>query len=202
MLSKSDITRDKILKAAEDVFAEKGLFGARVDEIAEVAGVNKRMIYVHFENKENLYTQVIKRAYKSVASLEKEFELTLPPREAIRNIIKVYFGFHAENPKFVSLIMWENLNEAKYVEASGAAIIKDESVKAIGRIIKKGVEDGVFRGDVSENEIIFAMNMFCFSYFSNKYTMTKVLDIDLGDKSKMEERSDMVADMIIKYLSI
>jgi len=200
MQSKSDITREKILKAAEEVFAEKGLHGARVDEIAAVAGVNKRMIYVHFESKENLYAEVLSRIYKGVAEMEKGFDMTLPPDEAIRNIIKVYFRHHVENPRFVSLVMWENLNKATYIDKSGAALIKDESVGGLKALIKRGIDEGMFRDDISENEIVFAINMFSFSYFSNKYTMPRVLKINPADEAMLDKRSNMVADMILKYL--
>ena len=47
-VKKSDITKSKILAAAELEFSEGGLFGARIDSIAANAGVNKRMIYEHF----------------------------------------------------------------------------------------------------------------------------------------------------------
>lgn len=69
-MKKSEITKQKILCAAEDAFAQKGLYGARVDEIAELSGVNKRMIYAHFESKENLYIEVINRIYTRMAEAE------------------------------------------------------------------------------------------------------------------------------------
>lgn len=54
-MDKTDTTRSKILSAALDEFAAKGLAGVRVDEIARLAGVNKAMIYYHFASKEALY---------------------------------------------------------------------------------------------------------------------------------------------------
>ena len=70
-LKKSDITRQKILAAAETEFAEVGLYGARVDSIAERAGVNKRMIYAHFGNKEQLYVTVLTMVYNRMAEAEE-----------------------------------------------------------------------------------------------------------------------------------
>ena len=57
-IEKSQLTKMRILAAAEEEFAEKGFYGARVDSIAAASGINKRMIYAHFGNKENLYTKV------------------------------------------------------------------------------------------------------------------------------------------------
>ena len=59
---KSEITKAKILASSEFEFSEKGFFGARIDEIAERAGVNKRMIYEHFESKENLYRETDRKS--------------------------------------------------------------------------------------------------------------------------------------------
>ena len=57
-IEKSELTKNKILAAAECEFSEKGIWGARIDAIAASAGVNKRMIYEHYESKEGLYKVV------------------------------------------------------------------------------------------------------------------------------------------------
>ena len=59
-------TRDKILDTARDEFAQSGLDGARVDRIAERAGVNKAMIYYHFKSKEDLYQVVIEQHFEEI----------------------------------------------------------------------------------------------------------------------------------------
>ncbi|NDG49151.1 MAG: TetR/AcrR family transcriptional regulator, partial [Rhodospirillales bacterium] len=56
-------TRARILDAAFVEFAEKGLAGARVDEIAARAGANKRMLYAHFGSKEALWLEVLEATY-------------------------------------------------------------------------------------------------------------------------------------------
>lgn len=60
MKTKSELTREKILTAALHEFSLHGLAGARVDNIAETAGVNKAMIYYHFESKEALFNELFK----------------------------------------------------------------------------------------------------------------------------------------------
>jgi len=58
-VERSDESRAKILAAAERVFAREGLAGARTDEIADEAGVNKALLYYYFKGKESLYEAVI-----------------------------------------------------------------------------------------------------------------------------------------------
>lgn len=199
-MKKSDITKEKILVAAEEIFSEKGFAGARVDEIAEVSGVNKRMIYAHFESKENLYKIILNKVYGRLVEMESSQNMDLPADEVLRQNITNAFEYLSANPNFISLVMHENLNKAKYVDSSGIVPLKSKSIVALQRVLQRGIDEGIFRRDIDINEIVFAINMFAFAYFSNTYTMPKLIDIDLNDADGRKRRSAMVADMIISYL--
>lgn len=199
-MTKGDITRKKILEAAEEIFANKGLAGARVDEIAKMAGVNKRMIYAYFESKENLYATVLKIVYSRLAELEKTIDSLASPEDAVRKFIQGYFKFLNDNPNFVSLVLWENLNKAEFIDLSEAVKIKHPAVEAIRAIVRTGKKYNVFKESVSVDEIVMAVNMFCFSYFSNRYTMPRLLGVNLYDKESIESYCNMVSDMILLYL--
>ena len=67
--------RIRILEAAKQEFAAHGLAGARVDRIAVNAGANKRMLYYHVGNKENLYLAVLEGAYEKIRSEERGLDL-------------------------------------------------------------------------------------------------------------------------------
>ena len=199
-MTKGDITRKKILEAAEEIFANKGLAGARVDEIAKMAGVNKRMIYAYFESKENLYVTVLKIVYSRLAELEKTIDSLASPEDAVRKFIQGYFKFLNDNPNFVSLVLWENLDKAEFIDLSEAVKIKHPAVEAIRAIVRIGKKYNVFKESASVDEIVMAVNMFCFSYFSNRYTMPKLLGVNLYDKESIESYCNMVSDMILLYL--
>ena len=70
-------TKEAILQAAELEFAEKGIYGARVDEIAAKAGVNKRMIYEYYGNKEELYKTVLATVYGRLGKKKISFWLKI-----------------------------------------------------------------------------------------------------------------------------
>src|SRR5690349_16231643 len=74
--------RLRILEAAKQEFAAHGLAGARVDRIAAQAGANKRMLYYHVGNKEDLYLTVLEGAYEQIRAEERELDLEHldPPR--------------------------------------------------------------------------------------------------------------------------
>lgn len=200
-MKKGLITQGNILSAAEEIFSQKGLYGARIDEIAEAAGCNKRMIYAHFGSKEGLYTAVLKHVYSRLFVTEEVLLAeNLSPVEAVHLYIKELFNFLKDNPTFIKMVMWENLNEAKYMKDSGAANIKNASVKLLEKVLKQGIEDGVFKENTNPREIIISINLYCFSCFSNVYTMTHIMNIDFFNPEEMELRLDTVTEMILNYI--
>ena len=108
-MKKSEDTKKRILVAAEEEFAQKGFYGARVDEIAECAEVNKRMLYAYFGNKEELYKTVLLNVYNSLSLAEDsliENDKNTDAATAVQNVIGLYFDFLKNNDNFVRMLMW------------------------------------------------------------------------------------------------
>src|SRR3954464_10152984 len=83
----ADRSQGVILAAARDEFAEYGLGGARVDRIAERAGLNKRLIYYYFDDKEKLFQAVLEQAYRDIRAEEMALRLLdLDPPTAVRRL--------------------------------------------------------------------------------------------------------------------
>jgi AcrR family transcriptional regulator len=97
-------TKAALLEAAREEFAAYGVAGARVDRIAERAGVNKERIYGHFGNKEKLFDAVIREALDDLTS-----QMALPGADPVDYVAKLadYYNTH---PELVRLLMWEALN--------------------------------------------------------------------------------------------
>ena len=200
-IEKSEITKNKILAAAESEFSEKGIWGARIDSIALAAGVNKRMIYEHYESKENLYKTVLERVYSRLAEYENaNYIKNLPPDEAIKNIVDVSFRFLESNPSFVRILMWENLNNAKYLDADATSHIKNPTINYIREQIRLGKEMGIFSKTADEEQMVISLLNFEFSYFSNIHTLSNVLKTNLSDTTEIRKRSNFVSEMLLKYL--
>src|SRR6202795_5235111 len=80
-------TRQKLLTAARREFAKSGLAGARVDEIAARAGVNKQLVYHYFGDKDALYLAVLEWVYEEIRTHERKLNLAgLPPQQAIKKL--------------------------------------------------------------------------------------------------------------------
>src|ERR1700733_2707759 len=88
----ADATRANILSVAMEEFADKGLSGARVDEIAERTHTTKRMIYYYFGSKEGLYRAVLEEAFRSIRANEAQTRAPeLPPLAALRRLVEFTF---------------------------------------------------------------------------------------------------------------
>src|SRR6188474_1555101 len=110
-------TQANILEVAEIEFGEKGLAGARIDEIAAATRTSKRMIYYYFGSKEGLYLAVLEEAYRRVRDVEAELHLQdLEPEEALRKLVGSTFDYYLAHPEFVRLVMNENIMDAAHMK--------------------------------------------------------------------------------------
>ncbi len=114
--------RIRILEAAKQEFAAHGLAGARVDRIAANAGANKRMLYYHVGNKEDLYLEVLEGAYEKIRAEERGLDLEhLDPPKAIERLIDFTWNYFLRNPEFLALLNTENLAKARHLKRSTQA---------------------------------------------------------------------------------
>ncbi len=92
-------TRAAILKAARRVFAQRGLDGASIRDVAEAAKVNTAMIYYYFKDKEDLYRAVLADSFSALTTIwdDEIFKSSAPVREKIRKYIDGYIRFHQAN---------------------------------------------------------------------------------------------------------
>lgn len=194
-------SRQDILTAAEEQFSEKGFYGARVDEIAQQAQINKRMIYEYFENKETLYKKVLFEVYHRMESAEKELlKNDLSGKELIGGIISMYFDFLAENTSFVNILMWENLNKGKYLEEMPAEQVRRQTLNIFCEKIIEGKRAGIFLPEVDEKQTVLSLIVVCFANFSNRYTLSRLFSKNLTEKEILENRKQHTLDLVLSYM--
>ncbi len=199
----SQKSKEDILLAAEIEFAEKGIYGARVDEIAKQANINKRMIYEYFGSKDELYKAVLVNVYgrlgnQEIGVLTEKTDAV----DAIRKLIKLYFKFLKENPTYVNLLQWENLNKGRYIKDADFTGIKDPTLELLRKIIGKGKAEGAFKPETDTEQVILSLLTYCFSYFSNRYTLSTLLGKKLDEDENINKRIEHVTGMFLSYLCI
>lgn len=198
-----EVTKKKILAAGEACFAEKGFYGARIDEIAEMSGVNKRMIYAYFGNKEDLYIAILDEVYTRMREMEiVSIDDVGDCVEAIKGVIRYNYTFLYNNPNVVKIMMWENLNEAKFAKGVSLSTLKKPVYDKIRKILLKGIEEKVFRPDISLEDVVFDTIAFSFSYFSNRFTLGEIFETDYYNESSVNKRIEHICDCIMSYLKM
>jgi len=141
----SSQARQKILDAASSLFAERGFDGARVDEIALRAGVNKAMLYYYVGNKQTLYTAVLKR---NIDCLEKELldslGLQASPAQRFRSVISTIGRFLQSFPDHPRIMLREFASGGDRMEP---VVIEGlvRILEMIRRLLDEGVRSGEFR---------------------------------------------------------
>ncbi len=195
-------TRKKLLTAARLEFARHGFAGARVDEIAERAGVNKQLVYHYFGDKDALYLAVLEWVYADIREQERQLNLEgLPPEKAIRKLIEASFDYLAANPDFIVLLNDENRGGARHVRGSTRLeAMHSPLVKSVSHILHEGVRTGVFRKGIDPIQLYISIAGLSYFYLSNTPTLSAIFGKDLSSRAARRARRRHVADLVLHSL--
>jgi len=197
-----EATRRKLLAAARREFADSGLAGARVDEIAARAGVNKQLVYHYFGDKDALYLAVLEWVYEEIRAQERKLNLTgLPPRQAIRKLIESSFDHLAAHPDFILLLNDENRGGARHVRTSRRLeAMHSPLVNMVSKILSEGVRAGVFRKGINPVHLYISIAGLSYFFFSNTPTLSAIFGKDLAGAAARSARRKHVVDLVLRAL--
>ena len=195
--------RLRILEAAKQEFAAYGLAGARVDRIAAKAGANKRMLYYHVGNKEDLYLAVLEGAYEKIRAEERGLALEhLNPPEAIKRLIDFTWNYFLRNPEFLALLNTENLARAKHLKRSTRVkSMHSPFVDMIRTVVNRGVAGGDFPVAVDPVQLYISIAALSFFYLSNSATLSVIFGRDLLAREAKDERLDHMVALVLAALT-
>lgn len=198
----ADATRDGILQAARTEFAAAGLGGARVDDIAERSGSNKRMIYHYFGGKDDLFAEVIAAEYESIRSREMALNLdTLPPMEAISKLVEFTWNYYIENPEFITLVNSANLHKGRHLGAKAdLREMQDSYVAMVTRILDRGVAMQEFRSGVDPVQLCITLAAISYYYLTNQYTGEFLFGFNFTDRHALDARLKFNIETIRRML--
>lgn len=195
-------TRERILAAAFREFADKGLDGARVDEIARRAGVNKGMLYHYFGNKERLFQAALERLYATIRAKQGGLNVRdLKPEQAMRKLVAHTAEIWMEHPDFFGVLNSENLRRAQHVKRSKRIIQMYEPVlEQMEQLLAAGSREGIFRKGIDALDLYISISALAAHYISNHYTLEALFHTKLLTRKRWEQRCEHMTDMVMRYL--
>ena len=193
-------TRARILNVATREFANKGFEGAKTDDIADRARINKRMIYHYFSSKEQLYLAVLEAAYDRARSSEQRLDLDrLEPLEALARFVEFTFDSFVRDRTFINLLATENRQRAKVLKKSlRVNTMNSPVIAAIARILTAGEEKGVIRPGQDALQLWITITGICYFFFSNIFTLSVIFDTEFEQAAVIAERRTHVVDFVLR----
>ncbi len=195
-------TMAEILQVATQEFAQKGLAGARIDEIAERTRTSKRMIYYYFQNKEGLYVAVLEEAYRRVRAIEADLRLDdLAPEAALRRLVEFTFDHHAGNEDYIRIVMGENINRAQFLaQSKSIQSLNVPALKSIKELYQRGVAQGIFRKGIAAIDIHATISALSFFNVANRFTFGTIFKLDLRDKAVAAQRREQIVETVVRFV--
>ena len=138
-------TREALLRAGAEMFAEAGYDGVRVEALAERSGVNKAMINYHFGGKRQLYVAVIRSAFSALLARVEELRRSSdPPPELLRQFIDSFAALvQRRRPGFPALVIREALSPSDV--SSEVIPLMIRVLLGVREILERGMRDGSLR---------------------------------------------------------
>jgi AcrR family transcriptional regulator len=199
----ADRTRAELLAVATEVFAEQGLSGARVDEIAERTRTTKRMIYYYFGGKEQLYRAVLEEAYRGIREAEQSIHAgDLPPIEAVRRIAELTFDHHHAHPAFIRLVAIENIHRGEHLrKVESMRDLSTPVATLLDDVLARGRDEGSFRDDVDAIDVHMLISAYCVFQVANNSTFGFLFGRDMQSEEIRARHRAMLGDIVVAWLT-
>lgn len=196
-------TKRRLLQAAIRLFSARGFHGVAVDEIVAAARSNKRMVYHYFLSKDGLYAAALSEVF---GRLERaEFEAVeareTAPEEKVRQLLAENFRFLDENPEFVRLLQWENLEQGGHIARHADQLSRNPFLARLRAIVEDAVKQGRFRAPRDLRHLLVNVIGLCFVYYSNRYSLAASVGVHPDSPRYRSLRVAQVTDLVLHGLS-
>ncbi|NDP27101.1 MAG: TetR/AcrR family transcriptional regulator [Flavobacterium sp.] len=193
-------TEEKIFNAARIIFQKKGFAGARMQEIADQAGINKAMLHYCFKNKELLFQAVFMNAFSQLApQINEIFNSKASVFDKIRKFTNSYISFVILNPYLPQFVIQEMNNNPEFVMSFLRNENRPNPTVLIAQI-EKEIADSIIN-PINPKQLlinIIAMTVFPFAAQMMVKGMLQISDTEFT--AMMEERKTSIAEQIINSI--
>ncbi|AMC11458.1 TetR family transcriptional regulator [Lutibacter profundi] len=199
---KNNTTEVEILNAAKRVFQHKGMEGARMQEIADEAGINKAMLHYYYRSKQLLFEAVFKKAFSMLApQLNEIINSDLSICEKIRSFSNNYISFVIKHPYLPNFIIQELNRSPEFIQKL-LAEKHFPNIEKFKKQVNDKVAEGIIRPIKAEQLFINILALNIFPFIGAPLLKGFINVDDKAYKKLMTERKTEVADFIINSIKI
>lgn len=207
MVDKQKNTEDKILIAAKEVFIQKGLDGARMQEIADTAGINKALLHYYYRTKDKLFDKVFKAAFSLfIPKIREAITENSDLFEFIKLFVHSYIDLINKNQFIPGFIIGElRRNPDRVVTIFSETIGSDriELLKQVQIIVDNHVIKGLIKPIKPIHLLVNMIALCVFPVIAKPIIEGVLLNSEMDDyNSFMSERKKVVVDFIINSIRI
>lgn len=193
-------TEEKIFNAARIVFQKKGFAGARMQEIADEAGINKAMLHYCFKNKELLFQAVFMNAFSQLApQINEIFNSRDSVFEKIRKFTHSYISFVILNPYLPPFVIQEMNNNPEFVLSFLENENRPNPALLIAQI-EKEIASGIIKPINPKHLLMNLISMTVFPFAAQMMIKGMLQISDTEFNQMMEERKTSIAEQIINSI--
>ncbi|GAB2823361.1 TetR/AcrR family transcriptional regulator [Ferruginibacter profundus] len=195
---KDDTTEEKILAAARKVFTTKGMAGARMQDIADEAGINKAMLHYYFRDKDKLFEVIfMEEANKFFPRINFIFESEAPLFEKIELFVNEYIDEMVENPYLPWFIMNEANRDAEQFFARVWSMTKNPRPMKFLEQIEKEVKKGTIKKVNPLHLLLNLLSMTIFPFIARPMIIKNLKMSDQQFEQVIEQRRKEIPKFII-----
>jgi TetR/AcrR family transcriptional regulator len=195
---KDGTTEEKILDAARKVFVRKGMYGARMQDIADEAGINKALLHYYFKNKEKLFEHIfLEAASKLFPRINAIFGADLPLFTKLEQFCEEYISIVVENPYLPLFVLNEmNRDPVYFMNKLWGKDKRPEPQKFI-QDIQAAIKSGLIK-EVSPFQLLLNLLSLTIFPFIGKPVFQMTLGVDeIQFRMAMEQRKKDIPRFII-----
>ena len=199
-------SRDRILKAAIKVFAQRGYDGGRIERISSLAKTYDRMIYYYFGSKEKLFVEVLETIYLQLNEAEQKLEGELDaadPVRALSQLIDFVWHYYLEHPEFVAILTSENMSQGKHARKSvRLRDISSYALSVLDGILSRGKAAGLFRPDAGARDVYMVIASLGYFYNSNHHTLSAFLGEPMMSAAAVSHWRDVMQQTVLRAVTV
>lgn len=193
-MGNSDITKDRILSSATEIFLKEGFSGATMRQVSSAAGVNKGLLHYYFKTKENLFAEVFKRTigtfYLNIQGMLQDDQLS--KNDKIISLVDRYFDLFSRNPKLPVFLVSEIHKNPK--------LIKEFEVESFISTTLTSMSSLGLTRDEALHVLLSIISLSIFPFMMSPLIHHFADSLELPAHQLIRARKEHIKNMIINYL--